>query len=125
FELEERGFLAAKNEGALLVQPDASLGEDDEPQVTVTDEGMPFAEVDELRALVQEGRERGYLTPEEIAAPLQDIEPSREQVSELHQYLQETGIDIVSEEEARASGSDSAAAPAEEIPVPRKVELDV
>src|SRR4051794_28307133 len=123
--MEERDFLAAKDEGALLVQPDPSLGEDDDARVSATDESMPFAEVDELRTLVLEGRERGYLTPEEIAAPLQDIEPSREQIVELHQYLQETGIDIVSEEDARASGSDAAASPAEEIPVPRKVELDL
>ena len=83
---------------------------------------MPFAEVEELRAAVAEGRERGYLTPEEIAAPLEDIEPSREQVVDLHQYLIENGIEIVSEEEARANAQ---AARREELAVPKKVELDL
>ena len=71
---------------------------------------MPFAEVEELRTVVAEGRERGYLTPEEIAAPLEDVEPSREQVVDLHQYLIENGIEIVSEEEARANGAGRAGA---------------
>ena len=100
--------MAAKDEGALLVQPDPALGEDDAPELSgeVLNDAtatllaeMPFAEVDELRTVVAEGRERGYLTPEEIAAPLEDIEPSREQVVDLHSYLTESGIDIISEEE--------------------------
>src|SRR3954463_10346844 len=103
--MEERDFLAAKDEGALLVQPDPSLGEDDDARVSATDESMPFAEVDELRTLVLEGPGRGSLTPEEIAAPLRDREPAGGQIAELHQCLEETGIDIVSEEDARASGS--------------------
>jgi RNA polymerase primary sigma factor len=86
---------------------------------------MPFTELDELRNVVAEGRERGYLTPEEIAAPLEDAEPSREQVVDLHQYLMENGIEIVSEEEARANAQDSAPPAREEIQVPKKVELDL
>jgi RNA polymerase primary sigma factor len=127
--------LAAKDEGALLVQPDPALGEadDEAPDIdgaSLTDVAaallaeMPFAEVDELRTVVAEGRERGYLTPEELAAPLEDVEPSREQVVELHQYLTENGIDIVSEEEARANAQEGSS-PREEIQVPKKVELDL
>jgi RNA polymerase primary sigma factor len=85
---------------------------------------MPFAEVDELRTVVAEARDRGYVTPEEIAAPLEDADASREQVVELHQYLIENGIDIVSEEEARTAAQDSAPA-RNAIPVPKKVELDL
>jgi RNA polymerase primary sigma factor len=125
--------LAAKDEGALLVQPDPALGDDDardlssEPlgdAVTALLAEMPFAEIEELRNVVAEGRERGYLTPEEIAGPLEDVEPSREQVVDLHQYLLENGIEIVSEEEARANATDTPA-PREEIQVPKKVELDL
>ena len=125
--------MAAKDEGALLVQPDPVLGEDDAPElagdalndVTATLlADMPFADVDELRTVVAEGRERGFLTPEEIAAPLEDIEPSREQIVDLHTYLTENGIDIISEEEARANAQE-AAAPREAIQVPKKVELDL
>jgi RNA polymerase primary sigma factor len=125
--------LAAKDEGALLVQPDPVLGEDDAPELAVDALNdvtttllaeMPFADVDELRTVVVEGRERGYLTPEEIAAPLEDMEPSREQIVDLHTYLTENGIDIISEEEARANAQE-AAAPREAIQVPKKVELDL
>ena len=85
---------------------------------------MPFAEVEELRTVVSDARDRGYVTAEEIAAPLEDIEPSREQVVELHQYLLENGIEIVSEEEARANDK-VARAESDAIPVPNKVQLDL
>jgi RNA polymerase primary sigma factor len=115
--------LAAKTEGALLVQPEPALEEGPAP---IVDDGMPFADVDELRAVVAEGRERGYLTPEEIAAPLEDIEPSREQIAELHLYLTESGIDIVSEDDApRAGTPETPAAARDIISVPKKVELDL
>jgi RNA polymerase primary sigma factor len=127
--------LAAKDEGALLVQPDPALVEDDDApglngdaladaSVTALLAEMPFGEVEELRNVVAEGRERGYLTPEEIAAPLEDADPTREQIVDLHQYLMENGIEIISEEEARANAQE-AAAPREEIQVPKKVELDL
>ncbi len=114
--------MAGKDEGALLVQPEPALEEVPAP---ITDEGMPFAEVDELRAIVAEGRERGYLTPEEIAAPLEDIEPSREQVQELHQYLIESGVDIVSEEDSAQRAASETPPQRDAIQVPKKVELDL
>ena len=127
--------MAAKDEGGLLVQPDPALvADDDAPGLsteTLSDATtallaeMPFTELEELRTVVAEARERGYLTPEEIAAPLEDAEPTREQVTDLHQYLIENGIDIVSEEEARANAQDSAPAPRNAIQVPKKVELDL
>src|SRR5215208_5481772 len=130
---EERGFLAAKDEGALLVQPDPTLDDNraqeldgdalNEAVVSLLAD-MPFAEIDELRTVIAESRERGYVTPEEIAAPLEDVEPSREQIIDLHQYLSENGIEIVSEEEARSNAQD-ARSPREEIQVPKKVELDL
>src|SRR3954454_15458688 len=88
---------------------------------------MPFAEVDELRTLVAEARERGYVTADEIAATLEEHEPAAEQVTELHQYLGEQGIDIVAEEDVAsgAAGSKDAAPVQETIPVPKKVELDL
>ncbi|HYZ27609.1 MAG TPA: RNA polymerase sigma factor RpoD [Thermoleophilaceae bacterium] len=85
---------------------------------------MPFGEIEELRNVIVEARERGYITAEEISGPLEDVEPSREQVTDLHQYLNENGIEIVSEEEARANAQD-APGPRGEIQVPKKVELDL
>jgi RNA polymerase primary sigma factor len=57
---------------------------------------VPFLEVEELRTLVSEGRERGYLTFEEIAACLEEVEVTKEQVHDLHAHLTDTGIEIVS-----------------------------
>jgi RNA polymerase primary sigma factor len=115
--------LAAKEEGALLVQPEPGLDED--AARDYEDGGafaeMPFGEVEELRALVTEGRERGYLTPEEIAGVLEDLEPAREQITELHQYLTENGVDVVADG-ARAAESVPAA---DALTVPKKVELDL
>jgi RNA polymerase primary sigma factor len=86
---------------------------------------MPFAEVDELSTLVAEAHERGYVTPEEIAASLEDVDPSREQLAELYQYLLESGVDIVSED-GRSTAGDVVSVPVKEtIPVPKKVELDL
>jgi RNA polymerase primary sigma factor len=125
--------LAPKDEGALLVQADPALDDDQARELGGDALGdgvvallaeMPFAEIDDLRNVVAEGRERGYLTPEEIAAPLEDAEPSREQIVDLHQYLSENGIEIVSEEEARANAQDSQPS-RDEIRVPKKVELDL
>jgi RNA polymerase primary sigma factor len=125
--------LAPKNEGALLVQPDPTLDDNraqeldgdalNEAVVSLLAD-MPFAEIDELRTVIAESRERGYVTPEEVAAPLEDVEPSREQIIDLHQYLSENGIEIVSEEEARSNAQD-AQSPREAIQVPKKVELDL
>jgi RNA polymerase primary sigma factor len=52
-------------------------------------------EIDELRPLIAEGQERGYLTFEQITSALEEVEVTKEQVSELHAYLEEQGIDVV------------------------------
>jgi RNA polymerase primary sigma factor len=89
---------------------------------------MPFADVDELRTLIADARERGYITPNEIAGVLEEQEPSIEQVTELHQYLGEQGIEVVSEEDV---GSEPKEEPEpvvnakQQIEVPKKVELDL
>ena len=55
-----------------------------------------FMEVEELRALAVEGRERGYLTFEEIAACLDEVEVTKEQISDFRAHLVDAGVDIVS-----------------------------
>ena len=57
-----------------------------------------FMEVEELRALAVEGRERGYLTFEEIAACLDEVEVTKEQISDFRANLVEAGVDIVSQD---------------------------
>jgi len=87
----------------------------------------PFGEVDELRALVAEGRERGYLTFEEIASCLEEVDVTKEQVSELHAHLLEHGVDIVAQDGRPAvSDNGKAEASAEKDPTaPKKVEIDL
>jgi RNA polymerase primary sigma factor len=55
----------------------------------------PIVELDELRPLIAEGQERGVLTFEQIAACLEEIEVTKEQMQELHAYLDEHGIEVV------------------------------
>jgi RNA polymerase primary sigma factor len=49
----------------------------------------------ELRRLVDAGSERGYLTVREIAACLEEVEVSKEQIANLHAHLTANGIDVI------------------------------
>jgi RNA polymerase primary sigma factor len=80
---------------------------------------VPFPEVDELRALAAEGRERGFLTFEEIAACLEEVDVTKEQVRALHTHLVEGGVEIV-------AGDDRPPAPAEQVvPQAKRPEIDL
>jgi RNA polymerase primary sigma factor len=63
----------------------------------------PIAEREEFQHLVTQGQERGYLTFQEIQATLEEVEVTKEQVAELHHYLVDQGIEIVSEEHVTAT----------------------
>jgi RNA polymerase primary sigma factor len=72
---------------------------------------LQFQDSEELRLLITQGRERGYLTFEQIAATLEEVEVTKEQVRGLHAYLIEHGVDVIAEDgltaykEARGSGA--------------------
>ena len=88
----------------------------------------PFLEVDELRALLAEGRERGFLTFEEIATCLEEVEVTKEQVQTLHAQLVENGIDVVSRDGKPATPSADGAQPAPQDGQPtasKKAEIDL
>src|SRR4051794_37077135 len=55
-----------------------------------------ITEIDELRPLIAEGQERGFLTVEQIASSLEEVEVTKEQVAELHAYLLDQGIEVLS-----------------------------
>ena len=63
-------------------------------KVLLADE-TSIIEIDEIRPLIAEGQERGFLTFEQIATALEEVEVTKEQVVELHGYLDEQGIDVV------------------------------
>jgi RNA polymerase primary sigma factor len=54
-----------------------------------------ISELEEFRGLIAEGQERGFLTFEQIATCLEEFEVTKEQVQELHAYLDEQGIEVV------------------------------
>ncbi len=92
----------------------------DEPRELNGD--LPTQHPDELRSLILQGREHGYLTFEQIAGTLEEVEVTKEQVRDLHAYLIEHGIDVIAEDgltaykEARGSGQPGSA---------KKPELDL
>src|SRR3954452_7616680 len=54
-----------------------------------------IVEIDELRPLIAEGQEKGFLTVEQITTCLEEVEVTKEQIADLHHYLEEKGIDIL------------------------------
>jgi RNA polymerase primary sigma factor len=55
-------------------------------------------ESEDLQSLIAQGRERGYLTFEEISATLEEVEVTKEQVQALHAHLIEHGVDVIAQD---------------------------
>ena len=91
---------------------------------SVASDEQPFVESDDLRRLISEGGERGYLTFEEIAKTLEEVEVSKDQVAELHSHLVEQGIDVIAEDGVTAY-KESKEAASENGSARRKNELDL
>src|SRR5262249_10270596 len=64
----------------------------DKASVLLADEA-PIVELDEIRPLIAEGQERGFLTFRQIADCLEEVEVTKEQITELHADLDEQGIE--------------------------------
>ena len=60
---------------------------------------ISLPDVEELHKLVDEGLEKGFLTYDEIAAGLEEIELSKDQVEDFYTYLIDHSIDLVEGEE--------------------------
>ena len=50
---------------------------------------------DEVRGLLEEGREQGYLEGAHIASALRDVDLTAEQLEEIHDVFAELGIDVI------------------------------
>jgi RNA polymerase primary sigma factor len=103
-----------------------------EEGIALLGDEAPIVELDEVRPLVAEGQERGFVSFEQVSACLEEIEATKEQVQELHTYLDEQGIDIVDAEgrlaKSEAHTAEQAGARASEpgAEQPRKkVEVDL
>jgi RNA polymerase primary sigma factor len=91
-------------------------------------EESPIGEIEELRGLIATGRERGYLTFEEISSTLEEVEITKEQVSQLHAHLVEHGIDVIAADGVSAykaqRGGEGGAAKKEELDLTVEPSLD-
>jgi RNA polymerase primary sigma factor len=62
------------------------------------DEDSPFADHEELRGLIAQGQEKGFLTFEQIAGTLEEVEVAKDQLERFHSYLIEHGVDVIGED---------------------------
>ena len=99
-----------------------------EEAILLADEA-PITELDELRPLIAEGQERGFLTFGQIEACLEEVEVTKEQLQELHSYLEEQGIDVVEADgkplKRDAGGGDNAGAVQSQSEERKKLEIDL
>jgi RNA polymerase primary sigma factor len=65
--------------------------------VLTVDIALP--DVEELHKLVAEGKEKGFLSYDEIVTGLEDVELTKEQVEDFYTYLVEHGVDLVEGEQ--------------------------
>jgi RNA polymerase primary sigma factor len=64
-------------------------------EIVLLSDMTPIVELDELRGMIAEGQDRGFVAFAEIEACLEEVEVTKEQVQELHAYLDEQGIVVV------------------------------
>ena len=75
---------------------------------------IALPDVEEMRALVAEGLERGALTYDEIVEALQDADVTKEQVEDFYSHLVEVGVEVLDAAGGVIAGG--TAAPAEQGP---------
>lgn len=83
---------------------------------------IALPDVEELHKLVLEGQEKGYLTYDEIAAGLDDVELTKEQVEDFYTYLIDHSIELMEGEQHKHPPHERP--PEEEEKVP-KLDLSV
>jgi RNA polymerase primary sigma factor len=54
-----------------------------------------FSDIEELRPLLADARERGFVTFEDLASSLEEVDVTKEQLRDLRAYLVEQGIDLL------------------------------
>jgi RNA polymerase primary sigma factor len=76
-------------------------------EIVLLGDETPVAEVVELQPLIAEAQERGVIRFAELEACLEEIEVTKEQVQELHAYLDEQGIAVIGADGRLASSEES------------------
>src|SRR5262245_54765432 len=83
---------------------------------------IALPDVEELQKLVLDGQEKGFLTYDEIAAGLEEVDLSKEQIEDFYTYLIDHSIDLVEGEQHKHPPHEPQ--PPEEEKVP-KLDLSV
>jgi len=86
-------------------------------------DGRPDAR--ELQRLVAEGVEKGFLTYDEIAAALEDVELTKEQIDDLYAHLVDRSIELVEGERHKDPPHEQPALPEDETKAAPKLDLSV
>jgi RNA polymerase primary sigma factor len=84
-------------------------------EIVLLGDETPVAELVELQPLIAEAQERGVIQFSELESCLEETEVTKEQVQELHAYLDEQGIAVIGADGRLASSDESrveASAPA-------------
>ena len=84
-------------------------------EIVLLGDETPVAELVELQPLIAEAQERGVIQFAQLESCLEEIEVTKEQVQELHAYLDEQGIAVIGADGRLASSEESrveASAPA-------------
>ncbi len=68
---------------------------------------ISLPDIEELKALVQEGLEKGYLTYDEVATALEEIELTKEQLEDFYTYLLEHNIELLDAESKQSAQADA------------------
>jgi RNA polymerase primary sigma factor len=91
--------------------------------VLTVDIALP--EVEELHKLVAEGKEKGFLTYDEIVSGLEEVELTKEQVEDFYTYLVEHGVDLLEGEHHKMPPHEQPPPEDEKVAVVPKLDLTV
>ena len=86
---------------------------------------ISLPDVEELHKLVADGKEKGFLSYDEIANGLEDVELTKEQVEDFYTYLVEHGVDLVAGEQHKAPPHEEPPPEDEKIVAAPKLDLTV
>jgi RNA polymerase primary sigma factor len=75
---------------------------------------ISLPDVEELHKLVQDGQEKGLLTYDEIAAALDDVELTKEQIEDFYTYLIDHSIELIEGEQHKHPPHEQPPLPEEE-----------
>ena len=67
---------------------------------------ISLPDIEELKALVTEGQEKGYLTFDEVAGALEEIELTKEQLEDFYTYLLDHNIELLDGESKQQTQQD-------------------